>query len=93
MLEHYVGSGLLVYVSDILESDPPVQAGPTGLRQTRAKCREQNCRCQGRKGDRFDVSIYHCRLQNPLKSATGAPSPVASVVGRGSSSRGATHRR
>ena len=57
MLEHYFGSGLLVYVSDILESDPPVQAGTTGLRQTRAKCREQNCRCQGRKGDRFDVSF------------------------------------
>ena len=34
MLEHYFGSGLLVYVSDILESDPPVQAGTTGLCQT-----------------------------------------------------------
>ena len=40
MLEHYFGSGLHVYVSDILESDPPVQAGTTGLCQTRAKCRE-----------------------------------------------------
>jgi hypothetical protein len=28
MLEHYFGSGLLVYVSDILESDPPVQLAP-----------------------------------------------------------------
>jgi len=55
MLEHYFSSGLLVYVSDILESDLPVQAGTTGLRQTRAKCREQNCHRQRRKGDRFDV--------------------------------------
>jgi hypothetical protein len=31
------------------------------LRQTPAKCGEQNCRCQGRKGDRFDVSFYQCR--------------------------------
>ena len=61
MLQHYFGSGLLVYVSDILESDSPLQAGTIGLRQTRAKCREQNCRHQGRKGDRFDVSFYHCR--------------------------------
>jgi hypothetical protein len=38
-----------------------VQAGATGLRQTRAKCGEQNCHCQGRKGDRFDVSFYQCR--------------------------------
>ena len=42
MLEHYFGSRLLVYVSDILESNPAVQTGPTGLRQTRVKCREQN---------------------------------------------------
>ena len=61
MLEHYFGSGLLVYLTDILESDPPVQAGTTGLRHTRAKCHEQNRRCQRRKGDRFDVSFYHCR--------------------------------
>ena len=28
MLQHYFGPGLLVYISDIFESDPPVQAGP-----------------------------------------------------------------
>ena len=55
MLEHYFGSMLLVNTGDILESDPPVQAGTSGLGRIRAKWREQNCRCQGRKGDRFDV--------------------------------------
>jgi hypothetical protein len=28
MLQHYLGSGLHVYVSDILESNPAVQTGP-----------------------------------------------------------------
>ena len=28
MLQHYFGPGLLVYVSDILESDPPVRLAP-----------------------------------------------------------------
>src|SRR5881392_3638730 len=36
VLKHYFRLGLLVYVCNILESDPAVQAGPTGLSQTRA---------------------------------------------------------
>ena len=52
MLEHYFGSGLLVLRK---RPTPPVQAGTSGLGRIRAKWREQNCRCQGRKGDRFDV--------------------------------------
>ena len=49
MLEQYFGSRLHVYVSDILESNPAVQTGPTELRQARAKCREQNCRVRDAK--------------------------------------------
>jgi len=36
MLQHYFGPGLLVYVGDVLESNPTTQTGRTGLRQTRA---------------------------------------------------------
>jgi hypothetical protein len=87
VLQHYFGPRLFVCVCDILESNPAVQTGPTGLRQTRARRGEQNCRRQGRiEHDRFDVSIYHCRLQNIGKSATAAPRPVTAVAGRGSSS-------
>ena len=36
MVQDYFGPGLLIYVGDILESDPPMQTSRTGLRQTRA---------------------------------------------------------
>jgi len=47
MLQHYFGPGLLVYVGDVLESNPAVQAGSTGLSPTRSHCHEQDRRRHG----------------------------------------------
>ena len=74
MLQLYFGLGLLIYVGDILKSDPPMQAGSTGLGQARARSREQNRRQGPIESNRFDLSIYHCRLTNLEKRNRSATS-------------------
>src|SRR5205823_3019653 len=85
MLQLYFGPGLLIYVGDILKSDPPMQAGSTGLGRLALDPVSKIATTDALRAIALIFRFIIAVLQI-LKSATAAPRPVAVVADRGSSS-------